>query len=152
MRWIATHRLVHKLRTENSETVAVIRIHHGQYLCQDINGNMLFSVYRENESSFIIRFEDEQIKASLAHDTTHSIFCLPPRARTVAFSWKKQTITITQTEKRTFTLASETMNGRITGMLRLKAIAVYSSNCVGIAALFYLFSYIMLHEDDVDIV
>lgn len=141
------------LFTEDHLPMSYIRWHEGDYLISDTDGNQKFKVHRLTPQSLHIQDSDKEGTALIVYGDSDFLM-RPPRAEQLTLLWENAVITIKQSEKRDFLLFSgDTSIGSITGMYKHTAkIHLNENSSADFAALLYVLSLLMYHEDDINLV
>lgn len=135
------------------EAAAYIGEKKGSCTILDKNGKVLFKVGKKGETLISIQSAggDEQI-AEMVLSKNKSLL-QPPKADRIILLWNKRTIVLVQSERRSYTFWHNYEKfGGIEGMLK-RVVTIHSAedDSDEMMALLYVLSYIMLHEDDMDI-
>ncbi len=125
----------------------------GDYLIYDADGKQQFKVSRLSPQSLHIQGSAKEGTAIIVYGESDFLM-RPPRAEQLTMLWEDAVITIKQSEKRDFLLFSgETTMGSITGMFKHTVKISLNKNWPpDFAALLYVLSLFMYHEDDVNLV
>lgn len=153
MKWTVANIFAHKLYKESGKMIATIKHRKNEYIGYDTDGTSLISVMCSDGNNFTAVAGENTLDAKmLLRDNGKSVGFRPARADSISFNWNNQPVCIKQTERRDFTVSASAISGMITGMLGRKAIIEMNVDDDELAVILYIFAYIMLHEDDVDIV
>ncbi|MEE0419883.1 MAG: hypothetical protein UDG86_07550 [Lachnospiraceae bacterium] len=154
MLWYVKKGLVKSvLYHEDHLPMSYIRWHEGDYLISDADGKQQFKVSRLSPQSLHIQGSAKEGTAIIVYGESDFLM-RPPRAEQLTMLWEDAVITIKQSEKRDFLLFSgETTMGSITGMFKHTVKISLNKNWPpDFAALLYVLSLFMYHEDDVNLV